>query len=316
MNESAVKQRSRLRCPRARVAINAPGPQDHEGGGHGDARDPHHPPPPPGLEPDDLAEPVARGDHPQPGEERVADEHVHATGQRQQAGSEQKRAGRLRRGGGPGARQEAAGQAVRRDQQHPERPDHPARQEDQPRQHDERGPDRPQDRQDHRGGHGIEKEAEPDDRQLEEDQPEPPGGEERREVAPRPASGARQIGARPREEGEHRCAEVGHPPRQEQRRTRLGQVRGVDRRVAEVVAGVIEHHQHHHGPAEDVDGVDASSGRRRCAMRGVAWSGDAAGSIDMIGLPRTLLRVTSASSEGFASLARHSAALSFLPQAS
>ena len=57
--------------------------------------------------------------------------------------------------------------------------------------------------------------------------------------------------------------EVGHPPRQEQRRTGLGQVRGVDRRVAEVVASVIEHHQHHHGPAKDVDGVDASNGRRR-----------------------------------------------------
>ena len=53
-----------------------------------------------------------------------------------------------------------------------------------------------------------------------------------------------------------------------------------------IVAGVIEHHQDHHGPAKDIDGVDASRRRRRSrgAMRGVAWSGDAAGSIDMTGL--------------------------------
>ena len=47
---------------------------------------------------------------------------------------------------------------------------------------------------------------------------------------------------------------------------------------------MIEHHQHHHGPAEDIDGVDASGRAVAGAMRGVAWSGDAAGSIDMTGL--------------------------------
>ena len=60
---------------------------------------------------------------------------------------------------------------------------------------------------------------------------------------------------------------------------------------------MIKHHQHHHGPAEDVDRFDASvggAGNRAGVMSGTTWSDDAADSIDMIGLLSAIAIMTSA----------------------
>ena len=127
------QQRSRLRRPQARGRHKRPGPQDHEGGSQRDADDPHHPPPASRLEPDNLAEPAARAaTTSRAGRRRPRSRHRVAAEPR----LEHKLAGRPQRGEVlEPANKPPASRASR--SAAPRRFDHPARRENQSRQHDE-----------------------------------------------------------------------------------------------------------------------------------------------------------------------------------
>jgi hypothetical protein len=82
-----------------------------------------------------------------------------------------------------------------------------------------------------------------------------------------------QPGAGAGQQHEHRRAEVGDPASQEQQPGRLRQVGGVVAVVDEVIAAVVECHDHDHQPAQAVDRAQAGSARltRRRAHAGTAF---------------------------------------------
>ena len=108
--------------------------------------------------------------------------------------------------------------------------------------------------EDHPRG-GVEGDPPPHQRELQDDQPEPPREEEPGELRFRLPPRRRQEGPGPREEDEDRRAEVGRPARQEQGGVRAGQVGRVEPEVGEKAAHVVQDHQHHHESTQHVDRV-------------------------------------------------------------
>ena len=103
----------------------------------------------------------------------------------------------------------------------------------------------------------IERDAESDDRHLEDQQPQPAGEEKARVV---PAAGARaaEEGARPGEEDEDRGAEVRDPPGGEEGGVGGGEVGRIAGEAAvDEVAAMVEDHEDHDQAAEEVDAVVA-----------------------------------------------------------
>jgi len=120
-----------------------------------------------------------------------------------------------------------------------------------------RGADRPDHLRDrphrHRGG---EVPPEADDRDLEQDQPQPAGEEKASELGAG-AAGARDPCARAGAEDEDRRAEVGDPAGGEQRQVSVGEVGGVEPGLGEVGPDVIEHHNDHDQAAQQIHVVQA-----------------------------------------------------------
>ncbi|MCR5878280.1 hypothetical protein LRS04_07860 [Phenylobacterium sp. J367] len=141
--------------------------------------------------------------------------------------------------------------------------DHADRQHRLPRQPDEagQGDHRPADRPDHLQEQEVEPPvpAETDHRQLHGHQPQAPGQQEARELAPGLAAGELQPGRDPGQEHEDRRAEVGDPAGGEEQRIAALRVKRIEdqRLVVEEVAHMVQHHEHHGHAAQQVDGRQA-----------------------------------------------------------
>ena len=97
-----------------------------------------------------------------------------------------------------------------------------------------------------------------DERQLEDDEPEPAREQEARQLGARLAAQRRGT-RRCRSRGRNRRAEVGDPAREEQRRRRGRDGSGVRARDAEEVARMVERHDDHDDAANKVDRFDRAT---------------------------------------------------------
>ena len=150
-------------------------------------------------------------------------------------------------------------QVVPRDQEDADDGGHERRQADERSEQDHRPAERPQHEQHRHPIVEIELVGEaPNQHHLENDQPEPPREKESGQFTRRPPP-QREVGARAREQEEHRRAEVRDPAREKQPRRRVGQVRGILPGHAEEVPRVIERHHDHDHAADEVDRFQARS---------------------------------------------------------
>src|ERR1700757_1329058 len=93
-----------------------------------------------------------------------------------------------------------------------------------------------------------------DDRKLEEHEPQTARKEETRDLRYRlsPARGQECAGSS--EESEHRRAEVSDDAGKEERRVRMREILGGKPRKTHEVTGVIQGHEEHGEPPQDIDG--------------------------------------------------------------
>ena len=108
----------------------------------------------------------------------------------------------------------------------------------------------------------IERPRQAHERDFQHDEPQAARQKKPAQLGAR-ATSPSEIGADAREQHERRRAEVRDPARQEQGRAGLRQVERIEARVREEIADMIQRHQHHHQPAQDIDGSDARE--RMCA---------------------------------------------------
>jgi hypothetical protein len=94
------------------------------------------------------------------------------------------------------------------------------------------------------------------ERDFQHDEPQSAREQESAQLGTRAASPG-EVRTDAGKEHEYRRAEVRDPARQEQRPAGLRQVEGIEAHVREEIAYMIQRHQHHHQPAQDVDGRDA-----------------------------------------------------------
>ncbi len=147
---------------------------------------------------------------------------------------------------------------MRGDQHHAERDHQPVRQIDQRRKHDHRAAQRAQ-HEDH-GDAVIEVELPaqtPQRYQFHEDQPQPAGKQEARQLA-FGLTAECEIRSCPREQKENWRTEMRDPACEEQRHRRGRKVGGTGARVSEEIADVVDRHQHHYRSAHQVDRLNAS----------------------------------------------------------
>ena len=104
----------------------------------------------------------------------------------------------------------------------------------------------------------LEGPSEPDDGELDQNEPETANKEEAAELGERLAAPI-EIGRKPGEKDEGRRAEMRDPAGEKQRRLR--HVARIETAFAEEAPRVVERHQRHHQPAQDVDGLDAAAAR-------------------------------------------------------
>src|SRR5262249_20685411 len=137
----------------------------------------------------------------------------------------------------------------------PDGGDGPAGQIDKSREQHHRGADRPDDLRDHEVEMEVEAPANAYQRELEQDEPEPAAGEKTADVADAAAARAIEKGGYAGQKDERRCAKMRDPPSEKQGRIR--EVARIDAAGAEEIAGVVERHQHHDQPPQQVDAVEA-----------------------------------------------------------
>ena len=249
-----------LDLERHRIAIDGQGTQSDEGER---GRQPER-----GREPDarvrgrsqDLAEGIAERHDAEPGQQRIGDEPGHplAPGGAGRGGAEREQPGLRRRARRVRSHRGRAGRQV----QHVMAQHDRGTEDADPRGRHAAGHQQPEqdhrqaDDPDHLEEHPVqapgEEQAQPHQRQLQDHQEQPARGQEPGLLA-RPsllAQGQHQVGRRPRQEDEHRGAEVGHPAGEEEREGRGGRVGGIDPHVHEEVAGVVQDHEDHDDPAE------------------------------------------------------------------
>src|SRR5215208_1276075 len=251
-------QRVRLRSPRLRIAVEVDCAEQHE---RDDKRpaEPQQEGAPTRLWPvDDAPEREADRCDTDPRDERIRHEDEHPRRRQQDSGLVQKKPDR-----GEGAerrRRHAIGEVVQRDEPHTERSDRAEWQTAQRGERHHRPAECPEHVEDGHAVVDVELPDRPHERLLEHDEPESARQQEARQLGARPMA-QRERGAGAREQEEDGGAEVGDPASEEEHRARgreVGRARGG---VAQVVAGVVERHEDHHGTTQQVDRVDAATGR-------------------------------------------------------
>ena len=102
---------------------------------------------------------------------------------------------------------------------------------------------------------GIKGDTELHERHFEQDQPQPARHQKPRQLRLALAARKLQVRTRAGEKHEDGRAEVCDPAREEQRDVRARQIGRIklQRRVVNEVARVVQHHDHHHDAAQQVD---------------------------------------------------------------
>ncbi len=95
----------------------------------------------------------------------------------------------------------------------------------------------------------------PHDCDFQDNQPDTSGYQKTREVALTLATSELQVSTRARQENKHRRAVMRNPASQKKPRRRLGQVERIKQQGSRmnIVARVIEHHDHHHDASQEVN---------------------------------------------------------------
>jgi hypothetical protein len=140
-----------------------------------------------------------------------------------------------------------------------DRSDQTQRRVDQGREHDHRDADGPDHlHQPDEAVVDVEPHAAADERELEHQQPEPARDEKSRQRRQAQAARMLQVGRHAGQEDEDRRAEVRDPARQEQDGAGVREIGRIEaeRVGVDEVARVVQRHQHHHHPAEQVDRID------------------------------------------------------------
>jgi hypothetical protein len=153
-------------------------------------------------------------------------------------------------------------EVVTGDQRKPEACNRGARQPDKPGQHDHRCADRPDHPRHQRGEARIERPADANDGEFENDQPEAAGQQEAADLGGGPALRAIEPGRNPGQKDEHRRTVMRDPAGEEQ--CGVGDVARIGAARTEEVAGMVERHQDHHQTAQQIDGIQPRNGSGRC----------------------------------------------------
>lgn len=270
MKDSRVHHRIAAVRPGNGVHGKAGGPQGREREQHAGAEQQQDAVAVGGRPLEHVSQPVAERHDPEPGQQRIGEEPgqvADRTGGEQQAGCHRPAAF---------ARNQHRKQGMAGHDRHAHRQHGPAWQPQQRRQQQEPAADRPDHLQEQERPGEIEGEG--DHRQFEQDQPQAAQREEAREGG-QVRVRALQVHGGSREEYEGRRAQVGDPARHEQRRRGLGQIRRLrgQRADVEVVAHVVEHHQHDHQAAEPVHDPDAPAAYARGGVAGGVHRGGRGG---------------------------------------
>src|SRR5450756_436884 len=109
----------------------------------------------------------------------------------------------------------------------------------------------------------VEEEKQSYDSELEKNQPHAPRQEELREFGFRFAAELLEVSPCASEKYEHRRAEVRDPACKEEKRICFRHVCRIEHLRVREVTRVIEHHDHHYQPAQQIYGIDSRLGTRR-----------------------------------------------------
>ncbi len=255
--------------PRARITVEVAHAQDDERQERAEPEAHEQPPARDRIDPRgvDAPEGEARGHDPDPRDQRVEHEGHRPLRTEEPDGTtlvQDEPELAVVRQVRPRAHLDRIEQVVERDHRDAERADGDERQVDERGQDDHRDAERP-DHLQHREERRVERPegAEADQRDLEQDEPQPARDEEAAQLA---AALARELEVRGGacQEHEDRGAEVGDPARHEERgRGRLEVGRVVAEAVVDEGAHVVEDHHHHDDAAHEVDRLEAPLRRGR-----------------------------------------------------
>jgi len=127
------------------------------------------------------------------------------------------------------------------------------------REHHHRRTGDPDHLHDENVGMEAERPAQAHQRELDQDEPEATGEQEPADFADAASAFAVKECRNAGEEDEGRRAKVRHPARQEQRR--IGNIARVGSARGEEIAGMVERHQQHDEPAQQIDAVETHAAR-------------------------------------------------------